>query len=452
MKNYAKKSLKSSNGITLIALVVTIIVLLILAGISISMLSGNNSILQKAGEAKEKTERATIIENAQTDILGQIAENKGRDITKVQLANILNKYFLSIDAALIPDEISSTNDLELTTQDEKYKIYLSQIYNTTFEIEPAKWIYTHDTQTVAKGTLTLNIGDYINYTAPIESGYDSKNKWRVLGAENGQLLLVSESNVTSSQTLQRSSGPEQWLSVLNDVGEKCADNIKTENGRCLTVEDINKITGYNPLNTGVNDPELTGTGIPYSDRKLDQYGNKVTFSLKNGKVWYQGDLANTTETQSTYTTFKLIGKTNDISEPYTIENTYYQYYPGTLTSNSSGEKVGIPTGNTSAIWNMLFYNTMNNEAPYYLASVYGVASNGYDGSKSPPVSLKGTANWSLRAVRNQMVYTFGILWDSRGNSTVNPTVKERAVVSLKSDITPVLSSTDEATGVSTYDI
>ena len=148
----------------------------------------------------------------------------------------------------------------------------------------------------------------------------------------------------------------------------------------------------------------------------------------------------------------MIGKTNDISEPYTIENTYYQYYPGTLTSNSSGEKVGIPTGNTSAIWNMLFYNTMAGEAPYFLASVYGVASDGYDGSKYPPVSLKGTANWSLRAVRTQMVCTFSILWDSRGNSTVNPTVKERAVVSLKSDITPVLSSTDEATGVSTYDI
>ncbi len=39
MKEYEKKSLKTSNGITLIALVITIIVLLILAGISISMLS-----------------------------------------------------------------------------------------------------------------------------------------------------------------------------------------------------------------------------------------------------------------------------------------------------------------------------------------------------------------------------------------------------------------------------
>lgn len=55
MKNYKKKELISSNGITLIALVITIIVLLILAGISISMLSGDNSILQKATDAKEQT-------------------------------------------------------------------------------------------------------------------------------------------------------------------------------------------------------------------------------------------------------------------------------------------------------------------------------------------------------------------------------------------------------------
>ena len=47
---------KKERGITLIALVITIIVLLILAGISISMLTGQNGILNRAQEAKEKTE------------------------------------------------------------------------------------------------------------------------------------------------------------------------------------------------------------------------------------------------------------------------------------------------------------------------------------------------------------------------------------------------------------
>lgn len=50
-----RNTLRRNKGITLIALVVTIIVLLILAGISIMMLTGQNGILNRAGEAKEVT-------------------------------------------------------------------------------------------------------------------------------------------------------------------------------------------------------------------------------------------------------------------------------------------------------------------------------------------------------------------------------------------------------------
>ena len=53
-----ENTLNSSKGITLIALVVTIIILIILSGISISMLTGQNGILTRAAEAKEKTEKA----------------------------------------------------------------------------------------------------------------------------------------------------------------------------------------------------------------------------------------------------------------------------------------------------------------------------------------------------------------------------------------------------------
>ena len=57
--------LKEKNGITLIALVVTIIVLLILAGISINMLIGQNGILNRAGEAKSNTEDSSDLEYLQ---------------------------------------------------------------------------------------------------------------------------------------------------------------------------------------------------------------------------------------------------------------------------------------------------------------------------------------------------------------------------------------------------
>ena len=55
-----RNKIKRENAITLIALIVTIIVLLILAGVSISMLSGDNSILTKAGDAAIMTEVARI--------------------------------------------------------------------------------------------------------------------------------------------------------------------------------------------------------------------------------------------------------------------------------------------------------------------------------------------------------------------------------------------------------
>ena len=56
--------MKKEKGITLIALVITIIVLLILASVSIAMLTGDNGILTQAKKAKEETEKAAKEENA----------------------------------------------------------------------------------------------------------------------------------------------------------------------------------------------------------------------------------------------------------------------------------------------------------------------------------------------------------------------------------------------------
>lgn len=50
--------LKNNKGITLVALVVTIVILLILAGVSLNLVLGDNGIVRKAQEAREKTEEA----------------------------------------------------------------------------------------------------------------------------------------------------------------------------------------------------------------------------------------------------------------------------------------------------------------------------------------------------------------------------------------------------------
>ena len=70
-----KKKIETSKGITLIALVITIIVLLILAGVSIAMLTGQNGILTQANKAKEETEKAQQKEEEDLDNLNKLIEN-----------------------------------------------------------------------------------------------------------------------------------------------------------------------------------------------------------------------------------------------------------------------------------------------------------------------------------------------------------------------------------------
>ena len=70
IKTAKKQKLKESKGITLIALVITIIVLLILAGVTIATLTGDNGILGKANDAKTQTEQAKEDENLKIAIAG----------------------------------------------------------------------------------------------------------------------------------------------------------------------------------------------------------------------------------------------------------------------------------------------------------------------------------------------------------------------------------------------
>ena len=119
-----KNNKKMSRGITLIALVVTIIVLLILAGISIAMLSGNNGILQRATDAKQATERSEAKEQAQLDILDWISDksSKNEDST-------LNDS--KIKAILTGKSyVKEANDSSFITAKGEYEIPYSELYKS----------------------------------------------------------------------------------------------------------------------------------------------------------------------------------------------------------------------------------------------------------------------------------------------------------------------------------
>ena len=69
------QKLKNKRGITLIALVVTIVVLLILAGVSISLILDNNGIIQKSKDAKREYGQARANEQADLDKVDSWIDN-----------------------------------------------------------------------------------------------------------------------------------------------------------------------------------------------------------------------------------------------------------------------------------------------------------------------------------------------------------------------------------------
>ena len=119
-----KRVIKVEKGVTLVALVITIIVLLILAGISISMLTGENGIIKKATESKEKTEKADIIEQIQIEIIAVQGNNLNSEISESELKEILESY-----GTLSGEEDVDLLDQTLTTNKNGYEIKVSDIWS-----------------------------------------------------------------------------------------------------------------------------------------------------------------------------------------------------------------------------------------------------------------------------------------------------------------------------------
>lgn len=84
-------SIIKTNGITLIALVITIIVLLILAGVTITTLTGENGILNKADTAQVETRAATVEELVRLWKTEQTADNMIGENKTQTLGQLLDK-------------------------------------------------------------------------------------------------------------------------------------------------------------------------------------------------------------------------------------------------------------------------------------------------------------------------------------------------------------------------
>ena len=98
-----KQEVKSNKGITLIALIITIIVLLILAGVSIAMLTGENGILKRANEAVDITKYKTAEEKVNLAIIGAMADDG--QITVAELKRELGYQSGSVTGDAFPVQV-----------------------------------------------------------------------------------------------------------------------------------------------------------------------------------------------------------------------------------------------------------------------------------------------------------------------------------------------------------
>lgn len=205
----------NNKGITLIALVITIIVLLILAGVTIATLTGDNGILTKAGDAKEQTEIGDEKEKVELSAVGALAKDNGGEIKR----NYLNEELASYIGTEGTDyTLSDSAPFVVKYLDSQRSYVIDENGNVNEYVDIAKYVkvgqYVDYNPTVSDKNGTPVDANKLTYTSPTGSGTEHGNgytsseegggqkftatastKWRVLDIVNGTVTLISEEPV-----------------------------------------------------------------------------------------------------------------------------------------------------------------------------------------------------------------------------------------------------------------
>ena len=115
--------MKQNNGLTLIALVITIIVLLILAGVSIALTLGENGIISRATTVESTYNQSEVLEELKTltaeKYLAVYNETLGKDIETKYNTDILLRDFFDTEKDII--------DYDAAKDDNGYRYYIIKI-------------------------------------------------------------------------------------------------------------------------------------------------------------------------------------------------------------------------------------------------------------------------------------------------------------------------------------
>ena len=278
MKQNLKERVNGKNGITLIALVITIIVLLILAGVTIATLTGDNGILTKAQNAKEKNAQKTVEEQINLavqaskineglvidkDILEQELTNNGIEITKSEndeLPWTVKKdgyvYTISENGEVKEKEgiAITTGDIEILKGSTKGKKVSAQILSG--ETGTIKWEHTGNiTLSATEGNeITVNVNSNANAgdTATITARIDGKTY-----QDSINVKIVTQVTSVTAEKIEVSIGDKKKIEKITATPEN-AEGIEVTS---YVSQDTTKVTVDEKTGevTGVQEGETTVT-------------------------------------------------------------------------------------------------------------------------------------------------------------------------------------------------
>ena len=335
IKNTKKTSLnkanfRNKNAITLIALVVTIVVLLILAGVTISLLLDENGIIAKSKDARNANRAGTIRDEISLWEADKVASENGAGshesmdafLTRLKTRGLINDEDIQ--------KIKDTRELQVGKEIIKFPSdakTLVQAFNDG-EIQVGDYLnyndYVDETKTCTTATNENGWADQ-KYTA-------TKNTyWQVLGLdETGErLMLISQSPIKKEMKtdatakdwekspyliLKGAYGYVNCKQILNNVSGIYSTSLGT--AKSLTAEEINR---------------LIGVTVDYTNKIV--YANSDP-STNIDKVGVLGNQYTYTETDYTPESY-INSKTNATAGTKTDPATAYGYQWGNLTINDT---------------------------------------------------------------------------------------------------------------------
>ncbi len=444
IKTIERKYAYLNKGITLIALVITIIILLILAGITISAITGDNGLINNTGLAKEETEIANEREIVEKATIQAMGNNKYGNLEESGLQEQLDK-----ETGEGKTEATDIGDVIKVIFIDSNRNY---VVDKDGNVRNMTWWETTDedgNNYVTNGEVTLQIGDYITYNAndngeytytaeaektDVSSGEDRtfssnyETTWRVLGIEHGvdgdNLMIIPATPIQSTEStglsLRGAIGYCYGIEEIENICEIYGYGTGAISVRSMTIEDMNEITGYDPTNTG--------DGTVFREGELGEYLNEVICTREeNWKTTLQGKNGSTGTFE--YSAFVCYDESSKnckwlaIGESITLTSTFYGYYPTTLTESQTGEIKGIST--SSREYSMLFSDNKN----YWLASSYILGGGTF--TETGCTGLHAVSNGKVSTGRGE--YAYGALLYA-GNTSLTATCNIMPIVYLDENI------------------